>query len=273
MRWLLVVDGRRSAGENRALIMIRLENVTKEYDLPTGQAGQLVAADRLTLEVPACEVFGLVGPNGAGKTTTLKMICGLMLPTAGRITVNNIDVERQPEEVQQYIGYLADFFSVYDDLKTWEYVEHFARAYKLEPSKIPARVREVIGVLGLETKYDAFVGGLSRGMKQRLGIARAIVLRVGKIGDVMRGAGMTKRVRIRLAAAGFALGSWLAARTGVSEVKEDGLEAEFVFPGTETELSGLVRDAVIAGASICGVEEKVETLEALFSRLSSGEVM
>ncbi len=315
--------------------MIRLENVTKEYDLPTGQAGQLVAADRLTMEVPAGEVFGLVGPNGAGKTTTLKMICGLMLPTAGRITVNNIDVEQQAEEVQQYIGYLADFFSVYDDLKTWEYVDHFARAYKLDPSKIPARVREVIGVLGLETKYDAFVAGLSRGMKQRLGIARAIIhdppllvldepasgldpkarlelkdlirrlnregrtvfitshvlsdleeictslaimekgklLRVGKIGDVMRGAGMTKRVRIRMAAPGFALTSWLAARVGVSEVKEDGLEAEFVFPGTETELSGLVRDAVIAGAPICGVEEKVETLEALFSRLSSGEVM
>jgi len=315
--------------------MIRLENVTKEYDLPTGQAGQLVAADRLTMVVPAGEVFGLVGPNGAGKTTTLKMICGLMLPTAGRITVNNIDVEQQAEEVQQYIGYLADFFSVYDDLKTWEYVEHFARAYKLDPSKIPARVREVIGVLGLETKYDAFVGGLSRGMKQRLGIARAIIhdppllvldepasgldpkarlelkdllrrlnregrtvfitshvlsdleeictslaimekgklLRVGKIGDVMRGAGMTRRVRIRMAAPGFALAGWLAARTGVSEVKEDGLEAEFVFPGTETELAGLVRDAVIAGAPICGVEEKVETLEALFSRLSSGEVM
>ncbi len=315
--------------------MIRLENVTKEYDLPTGQAGQLVAADRLTMVVPAGEVFGLVGPNGAGKTTTLKMICGLMLPTAGRITVNNIDVEQQAEEVQQYIGYLADFFSVYDDLKTWEYVEHFARAYKLDPSKIPARVREVIGVLGLETKYDAFVAGLSRGMKQRLGIARAIIhdppllvldepasgldpkarlelkdlirrlnregrtvfitshvlsdleeictslaimekgklLRVGKIGDVMRGAGMTRRVRIRMAAPGFALAGWLAARTGVSEVKEDGLEAEFVFPGTETELAGLVRDAVIAGAPICGVEEKVETLEALFSRLSSGEVM
>jgi ABC-2 type transport system ATP-binding protein len=155
--------------------MIRLENVTTEYDLPPGQPGQLVAADRLTMEVPAGEVFGLVGPNGAGKTTTLKMICGLMLPTAGRITVNDIDVEQQPEEVQRYIGYLADFFSVYDDLKTWEYVEHFARAYKLDPSKIPARVREVIAVLGLETKYDAFVGSLSRGMKQRLGVARAIV--------------------------------------------------------------------------------------------------
>jgi len=315
--------------------MILLEHVTKEYDLPTGKAGQLVAADRLTLEVPAGEVFGLVGPNGAGKTTTLKMICGLLLPTAGRITVNDIDVEKKPEEAQQYIGYLADFFSVYDDLKAWEYVEHFALAYKLDPAKVQERVKEVIGLMGLESKYDAMVGGLSRGMKQRLGIARAIVhdppvlvldepasgldpkarlelkglirklnregktvfitshvlsdleeictslaimekgklLRVGKIADVMRGAGMTKRVRIKLAAEGFALGAWLAQRPGVSEVKEAGLEAEMVFPGTDAELAALVRDAVNAGAPICGVEEKVETLEALFSRLSSGEVM
>jgi ABC-2 type transport system ATP-binding protein len=85
------------------------------------------------------------------------------------------DVERDPEEAQQYIGYLADFFSVYDDLKTWEYVEHFALAYKLEPRKVRERVKEVIALLGLESKYDAMVGGLSRGMKQRLGIARAIV--------------------------------------------------------------------------------------------------
>jgi len=315
--------------------MIRLENVTKEYDLPPGQPGQLVAADRLSLEIPAGEVFGLVGPNGAGKTTTLKMICGLMLPTAGRITVNNVDVEKEPEKAQEHIGYLADFFSVYDDLKSWEYVDHFARAYKMEPSRIPGRVREVIGTLGLETKYDAMAGSLSRGMKQRLGIARAIVhnppllvldepasgldpkarlelkdlirklnregrtifitshvlsdleeictslaimekgklLRVGKIGDVMRGAGKTTRVRMRLAAPGFALGAWLAAKPGVSEVKEENLVAEFVFPGTEADLAVLVRDAVNAGAPLCGVEEKVETLEALFSRLSSGEVM
>ena len=315
--------------------MISLENVTKEYDLPTGKVGQLVAADRLTLQVPAGEVFGLVGPNGAGKTTTLKMVCGLMLPTAGRITVNSIDVESDPEEAQQYIGYLADFFSVYDDLKTWEYVEHFALAYKLEPGKVRKRVKEVIALMGLESKYDAMVGGLSRGMKQRLGIARTIVhdppllvldepasgldpkarlelkelvrslnregktvfitshvlsdleeictslaimekgklLRVGKIDDVMRGAGRTRRVRIKLATAGFALGAWLAARPGVSEVKETGLEAEMAFPGTDAELAALVRDAVNAGAPICGVEEKMETLEALFSRLSSGEVM
>jgi len=99
------------------------------------------------------------------------------------------------------------------------------------------------------------------------------LLRVGKIGDVMRGAGKAKRVRIRLAAPGFVLGRWLAVRPGVSEVKADSLEAEMVFPGTEADLAALVRDAVNAGAPVCGVEEKVETLEALFSRLSSGEVM
>ncbi|PYT71333.1 MAG: ABC transporter ATP-binding protein [Acidobacteria bacterium] len=315
--------------------MIQLENVTKEYDLPTGKVGQLVAADHLTLDVPTGEVFGLVGPNGAGKTTTLKMVCGLMLPTAGRVTANNIDVERNPEAAQQYIAYLADFFSVYDDLKAWEYVEHFALAYKLDPGKVRERVKEVIALMGLESKYDAMVSGLSRGTKQRLGIARAIVhdppllvlnepasgldpkarlelkelirrlnrggktvfitshvlpeleeictslaimekrklLRVGKIEDVMSGAGRTKRVRIKLAAAGFALGAWLARRPGVSEVKEEGLKVEMVFPGRDAELAALVRDAVNAGAPICGVEEKVESLESLFSRLSSGEVM
>jgi ABC-2 type transport system ATP-binding protein len=99
------------------------------------------------------------------------------------------------------------------------------------------------------------------------------VLRVGKIEDVMRGAGHTRRVRMRVAEAGFALGSWLGAHQGVSEVRDEGDSAEFVFPGTDAELAALVRDAVDAGATVCGVEEKVETLEALFSRLSSGEVM
>ena len=156
---------------------IRLEDLSKIYDLPSGAAGQaqVVAADHLTLRVPAGEVFGLVGPNGAGKTTTLKMICGLLVPTAGRITVNDVDVERDPETAQGLIGYLADFFSLYDDLKVWEYLDYFAHAYKMAPAVMPGRIAEVIRVMGLETKRDAFIGGLSRGMKQRLGIGRAIL--------------------------------------------------------------------------------------------------
>ncbi len=323
------------ARDNPARPMIRLENVTKEYDLPPGQPGRLIAADRLSLDVPSGEIFGLVGPNGAGKTTTLKMVCGLMMPTSGRITVNDVDVEAHPEEAQQHIGYLSDFFSVYDELRVWEYVDYFARAYKLDPSSIPARVEEVLAVLGLEPKHDAFVAGLSRGMKQRLGIARAVIhnppllildepasgldpkarlelkdllrklhregktifitshvladleeictslaiiekgklLRHGKIGDVMRDAGRTLRVHMRLAVPGFSLAAWLAAQPGVSEVHEQALGAEFVFPGADNDLAELLRNAIQSGAPICGVEEKVETLEALFSRLSSGEVM
>jgi ABC-2 type transport system ATP-binding protein len=315
--------------------MIRLENLTKEYDLPSGPQTQIVAADNLNLEIPAREIFGLVGPNGAGKTTTLKMICGLLMPTAGRVTVNGVDVERNPEEAQGSIGYLADFFSLYDDLKVWEYLDFFARAYKVNSAEIPPRVAAIIARMGLESKRDAFIGGLSRGMKQRVGLGRAIIhnppvlvldepasgldpkarvelkdllrelnaggttifitshvladleeictsigilekgrlMRVGTLQHVMHEAGAARRFRIKLAASGFALADWLGAQPGVSDVAQQDASAVFALAGGETELAVLVRALVTAGAPVCGVEEIVETLEKLFSRLSSGEVM
>lgn len=157
--------------------MIRIENLSKEYDMAgqTGAQGSVVAADGLTLEIPKGEIYGLVGPNGAGKTTALKMICGLLLPTSGRVLVNNVDVEKSPEDAQKYIGYLADFFALYDDLKVWEYLEFFGCAYRLPADSIPGRTEYLLLQLGLTGKRDAFIDGLSRGMKQRLGIARAII--------------------------------------------------------------------------------------------------
>jgi ABC-2 type transport system ATP-binding protein len=157
--------------------MVRLENLTKEYDLPPvkGRPAQVVAADRVNLQIADGEIYGFVGPNGAGKTTTLKMICGLLVPTSGTVEVQGIEVEHRPEDAQQFIGYLADFFSLYDDMKVWEYLDYFARAYKMPAHEIPARVTEVIAWVGLESKRDAFIQGLSRGMKQRLGIARAVL--------------------------------------------------------------------------------------------------
>ena len=151
-------------------LMIRLENLSKEYD-------EVVAVRDLTLEIPEGEIYGLIGPNGAGKTTTLRMCCGLLDPTTGKVLVNNVDVYSDPEQAQSQIGYLADFFSVYDDLKVWEYLDYFARAYKLDPAEITARVDEVIDEVRLETKRDSMVKGLSRGMKQRLGIGRAVIHR------------------------------------------------------------------------------------------------
>jgi len=315
--------------------MIHLDDLTKQYDLPSGNAGEILAADRLNLEVPDGELFGLVGPNGAGKTTTLKMICGLHAPTSGRVTVNGVDVQREPEEAQRSIGYLADFFSLYDDLKVWEYLDYFAHAYKMDEAVIPARIDEVIRLMTLESKRDELISGLSRGMKQRLGIGRAIIhdppllvldepaagldpkarvelktllkdlhgrgktifitshiladleeictslaimekgrlLRVGTLEDVMREGQTVRRFRIRLAAAGFALGEWLGGRPNVSAVAAQATAAEFAAAGDEAELAELVRELVGAGAPICGIEEITETLERLYSRISSGEVM
>ncbi len=155
--------------------MLRLIDLTKEYDADGDPGRRVLAADCLNLEIKAGEVFGLVGPNGAGKSTTLKMACGLLLPTSGRVLINNVDVEHRREEAQKYLGYLSDFFSLYDELTVSQYLDYFARAYKLPPDSIPGRVTEVVLRVGLESKRDSHIAGLSRGMKQRLGIARAVI--------------------------------------------------------------------------------------------------
>ncbi|HKS76322.1 MAG TPA: ABC transporter ATP-binding protein [Terriglobales bacterium] len=150
--------------------MIELTKLRKEYD-------DLVAVYDLTLKIPEGEIYGLIGPNGAGKTTIIRMACGLLTPTSGSVLVGGIDVNREPERAQQNIGYLSDFFAVYEDLKVWEYLDYFAHAYKLPESSIRQRVTDAIAEVGLEVKRDALIAGLSRGMKQRLGIGRAIIHR------------------------------------------------------------------------------------------------
>ncbi len=148
--------------------MIELIDLRKEYD-------DLVAVENLNLVIPQGEIYGLIGPNGAGKTTTIRMACGLLTPTTGKAIIDGVDVAQEPERAQRSIGYLSDFFAVYEDLKVWEYLDYFAHAYKVEESQISARVNGVIAQVSLEVKRDALIRGLSRGMKQRLGIGRAII--------------------------------------------------------------------------------------------------
>ncbi|MBX3326535.1 MAG: ABC transporter ATP-binding protein [Nitrospira sp.] len=150
--------------------MIRFESVRKEF-------GKFTAVEGLTLEIPQGEIFGLIGPNGAGKTTIIKMACGLVAPTRGRIVVADVDVQQMPEIAQQHIGYLSDIYALYDDLRVWEYLDYFANAYRMRTVEIAARIREVIGIVGLEAKEQELIHGLSRGMKQRLGLARSILHR------------------------------------------------------------------------------------------------
>ena len=166
----IAYDCAHSSRPFRAIAVIELNNLRKEYD-------DLAAVEDLTLSIPQGEIYGLIGPNGAGKTTTIRMSCGLLVPTQGGVRVAGVDVIRRPEQALTLIGYLADFFSVYEDLKVWEYLDYFAHAHKMSEAQIPARITEVIAEVGLEVKRDALIRGLSRGMKQRLGIARAIIHR------------------------------------------------------------------------------------------------
>ena len=149
---------------------IQLIDLRKEYD-------HLVAVQGLNLEIDEGEIYGLIGPNGSGKTTTIRMAGGLLSPTLGKVLIHGIDVALEPERVEQSIGYLSDFFALYEDLKVWEYLDYFAHAYKMAKSDIPSRVSEVIEQVDLGGKRDMLIRGLSRGMKQRLGIARAILHR------------------------------------------------------------------------------------------------
>ena len=148
--------------------MVEIRHLRKQYK-------DLVAVKDLNLELEAGDIFGFIGPNGAGKTTTIKMLATLLTPTAGTAFVNGIDVVRNPEEVRAILGYMPDFFGVYDDIKVWEYLDFFAAAYRIPKEKRPQIIDDVLTLTDLNVKKDSYVESLSRGMKQRLCLAKTLV--------------------------------------------------------------------------------------------------
>jgi ABC-2 type transport system ATP-binding protein len=121
------------------------------------------------------EIYGLVGPNGAGKTTTMKILATLLAPTAGEAFVTGIPVAADPIEVRRRIGYMPDFYGVYDDLRVWEYLDFFARCYEVPAKRRAPMISELLEIVGLSDKRDAYVEALSRGMRQRLCLAHTLV--------------------------------------------------------------------------------------------------
>jgi ABC-2 type transport system ATP-binding protein len=148
--------------------VIAVEALHKEYS-------RQVALDEVTFTVPKGEVFGFVGPNGAGKTTTIRILATLSSADAGEATVGGIPVHESPAEVRNLIGYMPDFFGVYDRLTAGEYLEFYAACHGVPRRKRPAVARELLELVDLADRRDAAVDTLSRGMKQRLGLARALV--------------------------------------------------------------------------------------------------
>lgn len=148
--------------------MIQIKGLTKKYR-------DLVALRDLNLTIEKGDVFGFIGPNGAGKTTTIKILSTLLEPTTGQAYVDGIDVVRNPLEVRRIIGYMPDFFGVYDDVKVWEYLDFFAAAYKIPVNKRKGIIDDVLELTDLTGKREAYVESLSRGMKQRLCLAKTLV--------------------------------------------------------------------------------------------------
>lgn len=141
----------------------------------TRHFGKVDAVEGLDLKVTAGSLFGLIGPNGAGKTTTLRMLAGLLEPTSGEIRINELAIHKYWRDIQWQIGYMPDFFGVYDDLLVWEYLDFFARCYKLAPDRRRVVIDELLALVDLTEKRDAYVHTLSRGMRQRLCLAHALV--------------------------------------------------------------------------------------------------
>ncbi len=141
----------------------------------TKRFGDLYAVRDLSLEVPAGSVFGLIGPNGAGKSTTLSILASVLTPTSGSARVAGCDPRHDPRGVRRKVGYMPDVLGVYDNLSVQEYLEFFAAAYSLPRSTWKGLVDGLLELVGLEVKRTAMVESLSRGMKQRLALARALV--------------------------------------------------------------------------------------------------
>ena len=137
--------------------------------------GDTVAVQDVSLSVPRGAVVALVGPNGAGKTTLLKMLAALLEPTRGTAQVCGLDIREHPREVHSHVGFLPDFYGLYDELRVREYLEYFGRAYRLGPERREEVIDEVLSEVALVEKKDSLIETLSRGMRQRLAIARTLI--------------------------------------------------------------------------------------------------
>jgi len=137
--------------------------------------GQMVALNTLDLTINQGDLFGFIGSNGAGKTTTLRILATFLAPSAGQALVLGHDVVRDADAVRHVIGYMPDFFGVYKDMEVTEYLDFFGACYKIPSAQREKTVTDVLELVGLSEKKGALIGALSRGMQQRLGLARVLI--------------------------------------------------------------------------------------------------
>ena len=148
--------------------MIKTHDLTKKY-------GDFFAIRSIELELDAGDVFGFIGPNGAGKTTTMRILATLLNPSWGEAYVGGHSIYTKPKEIRRLVGYMPDFFGVYDDMRVIEYLEFFAAAYRIKGARRRQVCDEMLELVDLDFKRDSFANTLSRGQTQRLGLARVLL--------------------------------------------------------------------------------------------------
>jgi ABC-2 type transport system ATP-binding protein len=149
-------------------VVVHCEGLTKKYE-------EIVALDNLDLDIYRGHVFGYIGHNGAGKTTTIRILSGLLQASSGKATICGVDVARQRDKIRRLIGYMPDSFGVYDQMRVWEYLDFFGAAFKIPRKHRKKRLDYVLDISDAEYMRDRFVDTLSKGMKQRVGIARTLM--------------------------------------------------------------------------------------------------
>ncbi|MBQ7775312.1 MAG: ABC transporter ATP-binding protein [Lachnospiraceae bacterium] len=148
--------------------MLKIKDLTKNY-------GSFTAVNHLTLHIPEGELFGFVGPNGAGKTTTIRIVCGLLPASGGSVEIGGTTAAVGSKEMKRLIGYVPDFFGVYDNLKVREYMDLYGSMYSMNSRDIAKLTDDLLELVNLTDKKEFYVDTLSRGMKQRLCVARALL--------------------------------------------------------------------------------------------------
>ncbi len=148
--------------------MIQVHHLRVDYDA-------VCAVRDLDLTIAAGEVFGLIGPNGAGKTSTMRALMGLIEPTSGEIYLDGLNLHEQREAALQLLGFMPDFSPIYEDLSVWEFLDLWAHSYEVPKARRSALIAEKLALVQLDEKRDAFTAGLSRGMKQRLMLAKTLI--------------------------------------------------------------------------------------------------
>jgi len=255
--------------------MIKTQDLTKKY-------GELHAIKNLTLELAEGDLFGYIGPNGSGKTTTMRILATLLQPTWGEASVCGYSIYTHPKEIRRLIGYMPDFFGVYDDMKVLEYLEFFAAAYRIKGAARRKICDEVLELVDLGYKRDAFVTSLSRGMTQRLGLARVLLHDPKVLLLDEPASGLDPRARIEIRGLLKELGKMgktimvsshilpeladICNKVGIIE------RGELVFNGAVSDLMKLIRQRTLLNVGVVGDPEPAARLLQQSNLVESVEI-